>query len=284
MQEKATNAQSMPYKFTAKELDPETNLYYYGARYYDAQLSRWVSADKILNDYLPGRGSNNNSKLPGMGGVFNAINLNLYCYAANNPLRFTDPDGNVTVKVPLSDKYFYFQQKPRDAKGNFQGFRWGFTTKKEGRYIDPTAGSITGLGSQKISFNRGKDQKVSFETADMVESAVSKSGYCVNINSTIRPNDPSWSRHRSKQAVDINRIADNFEDLSKESSRVYKMYLSNNLDKILNLQDAFKEDSNNRENFGPSYHMKRFGYGQGHVPHYVGGHNDHLHESAQSPQ
>ena len=33
---------SSPYKFTAKEYDEETGLYYYGARYYDAKLSRWV--------------------------------------------------------------------------------------------------------------------------------------------------------------------------------------------------------------------------------------------------
>lgn len=41
------------YKFTGKELDPETRLYYFGARYYDPVLSRWISADPILEKYLP---------------------------------------------------------------------------------------------------------------------------------------------------------------------------------------------------------------------------------------
>ena len=47
---------------------------------------------------------NHNENLPGMGGVFNAINLHLYHYAgigqrsdselqANNPVKYTDPDG-----------------------------------------------------------------------------------------------------------------------------------------------------------------------------------------------
>lgn len=62
------------------------------------------------------------------------------------------------------------------------------------------------------------------------------------------------------------------------------MYQSNDLDKILNLQEAFREHPNNRENFGPAYQKKRLGYDQSHIPYYVGGHNDHLHESAQSPR
>jgi len=37
-----------------------------------------------------------NSKLPGMGGVFNSINLDAYHYAGQNPVMMTDPDGNST--------------------------------------------------------------------------------------------------------------------------------------------------------------------------------------------
>ena len=101
---KATAEQtSSPYKFTAKEYDPETGWYYYGARYYDAKLSRWCSADPPLarGDYLPippisDEAKEQNSKLPGMGGVFNTINLDAYHYAGQNPVKLVDPDGNVT--------------------------------------------------------------------------------------------------------------------------------------------------------------------------------------------
>ncbi len=46
---------STPYKFTGKELDKETNLYYFGARYYDARMSRWLSTDPAIEKYLPNK-------------------------------------------------------------------------------------------------------------------------------------------------------------------------------------------------------------------------------------
>ena len=36
-----------PYKFNGKELDEETGLYYYGARYYDPRLSMWYGTDPM---------------------------------------------------------------------------------------------------------------------------------------------------------------------------------------------------------------------------------------------
>ena len=51
--EQNSNVQRTPYLFTAKELDEETKLYYFGARYYDPRTSVWQSADPILEKYLP---------------------------------------------------------------------------------------------------------------------------------------------------------------------------------------------------------------------------------------
>ena len=76
----------LPYKFTAKELDEETGLYYYGARYLDPKYSRWLSTDPALGEYMSGSSA-------GCGGACNSVNLNLYHYAGNNPVRYTDPTG-----------------------------------------------------------------------------------------------------------------------------------------------------------------------------------------------
>ena len=82
-----TGLEFLPYKFTAKELDKETGLYYYGARYLDPKYSRWISADPALSYYVEGK-SNGSS-----GGIYNNINLNLYHYAGNNPIKYSDPTG-----------------------------------------------------------------------------------------------------------------------------------------------------------------------------------------------
>ena len=82
-----TGLEWLPYKFTAKELDEETGLYYYGARYLDPKYSMWISTDPALGEYLGQSGK-------GEGGIYNSANLNLYHYANNNPIKYTDPDGN----------------------------------------------------------------------------------------------------------------------------------------------------------------------------------------------
>ncbi|PLX07108.1 MAG: hypothetical protein C0596_13360 [Marinilabiliales bacterium] len=60
------------YKFTAKELDVETDLTYFGARYYDSDLSNWLSVDPLSDKYP---------------------SLSPYVYCANNPVVLVDPDG-----------------------------------------------------------------------------------------------------------------------------------------------------------------------------------------------
>jgi RHS repeat-associated protein len=102
-----------PYRFTGKELDPETGLYYYGARYLDPKTSRWISGDPALGEYIPVAPVNDEAKkqnqnLPGQGGVFNYVNLHVYHYAGNNPVKYTDPDGRddepVTDLSKIDDK------------------------------------------------------------------------------------------------------------------------------------------------------------------------------------
>ena len=118
-----TGSTYLPFKFSAKEMDSETGLYYYGARYLDSKYSLWKSTDPALGEYIPKAPINEQSRqynqnLPGMGGIFNPINANLYHYAGNNPVRYVDPDGReiyISVVdeaiVDYINKYSFYQYK-----------------------------------------------------------------------------------------------------------------------------------------------------------------------------
>ena len=96
IEKRAPENKTLPFKFTGKERDEETGLYYYGARYLDPKTSRWLSTDPALSDYMAGSNA-------GAGGIYNQVNFNLYHYAGNNPIKYTDPDGK---KQNLPQKLF----------------------------------------------------------------------------------------------------------------------------------------------------------------------------------
>jgi RHS repeat-associated protein len=70
-------------RFTGQILDEDPGLYYYGSRFYDAELARFIQAD------------------PAFAGNISQDSqaLNRYSYTLNNPLKFTDPSGNVPVDL-----------------------------------------------------------------------------------------------------------------------------------------------------------------------------------------
>jgi len=56
MENSYADSTQQSYKYTGKPLDRENGaeLYYYGARYYDADLGRFIAVDPAQNKY-PGR-------------------------------------------------------------------------------------------------------------------------------------------------------------------------------------------------------------------------------------
>jgi RHS repeat-associated protein len=96
IERKSDSFDKIPFRFTGKELDEETGLYYYSARYLSPKNSSWMSADpagvQLIN---PNRDN------------FNLIEgTNWYSYVSNNPVKYTDPTGETIVLPQLKmDKH-----------------------------------------------------------------------------------------------------------------------------------------------------------------------------------
>jgi RHS repeat-associated protein len=70
-EEIATGTLASPWRYSSKRFDPETNLTYYGRRYYSADLGRWMTLDPA--GYIDG--------------------INRYAFVHNNPLNHWDLYG-----------------------------------------------------------------------------------------------------------------------------------------------------------------------------------------------
>jgi RHS repeat-associated protein len=64
------------YSFSGKEKDVETGYSYFGARYYDSDLSIWLSVDPLADKYP---------------------SMSAFMYVAGNPVMLVDPDGRTVV-------------------------------------------------------------------------------------------------------------------------------------------------------------------------------------------
>jgi RHS repeat-associated protein len=112
------------YRYSGKERDEETGLYYYGARYYAPWLGRWTAPDPAETAEGP----------------------NPFVYVANNPVIFIDPSGGQKRQLTEDQLRRLREQdrrvasmrhrmKARSGKGPFASF-----------YVQKPKGSGTGSG------------------------------------------------------------------------------------------------------------------------------------------
>ncbi|MBN2041273.1 MAG: RHS repeat-associated core domain-containing protein [Spirochaetes bacterium] len=71
-------------KYNSQELDKETNFYYYNARHYNAEVSRFVTPDTVID------------------GEFDTQGWNRYAYVKGNPVIYKDPTGHFIPLIPAA--------------------------------------------------------------------------------------------------------------------------------------------------------------------------------------
>ncbi len=113
-----------PFKFNGKELDEETGLYYYGARYYTPEVGVWLSVDPLSDKYP---------------------SISSFAYCLNNPVKLIDPDGMEVEYSSIEDrvKVAYLRLTSSEFRHSFKTLK-----KSEETYV----------------FSGGKDKKNEFIT------------------------------------------------------------------------------------------------------------------------
>ncbi len=130
--EERSGVWNTPYLFNAKELDEETGMYYYGARYLDPMDIRWIGVDPMWEDH---------------------IGISPYNYCLNNPIKMVDPNG----------------MWEQDADGNWVAQKGdnAYTLAKS-MNINPSD-AIALMKEQGFGFSEG-DKKVFLKVGDIVKS------------------------------------------------------------------------------------------------------------------
>jgi RHS repeat-associated protein len=97
------------YRHSGKERDDETGLHYYGARYYESSLGRWISSDPA--------------------GIVDGVNT--YHYVRNNPIARVDPSGAQSFD-PEAKNLLNYVQRLADAIDQDEWLNQGLTAAEQG--------------------------------------------------------------------------------------------------------------------------------------------------------
>ena len=171
------SAWDSPYKFNAKELDSETGLYYYGARYYDPKVSVWLGVDPLTEIYS---------------------GISPYAYCQNNPVIFIDPDGKkIVLSGTVEQKNVILQhlQKLSDLRLNYDPATGTVSTST---FLSKTQDKVKGTALLNRLISSDKTTKIQIGSEGSGNWAAAKNkansenrigtGGTVNFDPTSSPN------------------------------------------------------------------------------------------------
>ncbi|MHB9033815.1 MAG: RHS repeat-associated core domain-containing protein [Anaerolineae bacterium] len=183
------------YQYTGQRNESSLDIYYYGARWYDPSIGRFMQADTIVPN------------------PSNPQSLNRYSYVLNNPLKYTDPTGMIeeneqeeadkirkylldTYGIDIElDYYFYLTYGGRFwEKGNWEldslkAFKKGIeglasSRGGEARFRE-TYGNIYVSKRHTLTFEEKRDRYPNHSEASLVEG-LGYIDFCATCDVTIR--------------------------------------------------------------------------------------------------
>jgi RHS repeat-associated protein len=187
-------------KFTGKRRDTESQLDYFGARYYSTSFGRFNSIDPLLNSAHPA----------------NPQSWNRYTYALNNPLKVIDPTGlyNLTNTCKSGDSKCnkQFEQHAKDLKKGLGDLQKKVDKMKDGVEKQRLQGSLAKLGTE----NDGNNVSVKFGSVaggaghtDVVLDASGKpSSFTITLDTTKLSDSNEYAISSAHEGTHINNFSD----------------------------------------------------------------------------
>lgn len=145
--------------FTGKKHDDTTGLTYFGARYYDPEVGRFMGMDAVgFQDDNP-------------------ISYNRYAYANNNPYRYSDPDGNVPILIPVV--IFIAKELAGEAFERTTGVPAVFSVKGAAKLGVKGVRALGKKGGKSVD-EVAKSEKPRMRVKDVSDPGAKQSNYEVN--------------------------------------------------------------------------------------------------------
>ncbi|MFV0305101.1 MAG: RHS repeat-associated core domain-containing protein [Moheibacter sp.] len=179
------------YKFNGKELDVNTGLYYYGARYYNPRVSNWLSVDPLAEKYP---------------------SISPYAFVANNPIIFVDPDGRQIE--PGSQKEWDKQKNAViSERDRLQGKIDGLNTKasEKGWSAEKLSRKMGNMGDRVSNLNGTLTTLGTLESSDQVYQLDKISGAVGGITLDTKSNNIVISFNSTSNFVHETTHAGQFE-------------------------------------------------------------------------
>jgi RHS repeat-associated protein len=152
---------TLKYKFTGKERDKESTYDYFGARYYDSRIGRWLQMEPLYDKY---------------------INFTPYLYSILNPIKYFDKNGmDIYLKGENAQQVFdYLKSELKNLNLHFNSETGEITLESKGDELTKAESKfLEALNNKDVIVNLNLTDKNTIETGEPFQVGAYEG--CTNI-------------------------------------------------------------------------------------------------------